>query len=484
MQKLTENRTSVRHQPVKPHLWLTFIFEKLWLPLAGMAFDAFLISAAFYFAHTLRFGFLAQLLPPPAFQPFYVISSNFYAILPVWLMVFFYSAKLYDDLAVKPEDLFARALHGCLLSVIFSFALTFLLKNFEQSRLVYALTLPLATIFVFSGNMVLRKVRALVLRHIGPVKTVLVAGQGKSAEAVLSALGKGTFCRALSANPSDKNLLFDAVAAEDVDTVVLANASFDKADIVDVADRLEQLGVELFIVPGMVELRLGEVQFNQAFGLPVMRIYHTSFSGSNYWFKRCFDLLFCALIALFGFMPFLLVALLIKLESPGPVLYRQKRYGYKGSVFYAFKFRTMYKDAEARVAQMRAQAEQDGPYFKVKNDPRITPLGKWLRRLSIDEFPQFLNVVLGEMSVVGPRPLAVSSGEKEALEAEYGKDAVKTFNVLPGITGLWQVSGRSDLGDDQRFALDLYYIEHWSLGLDLKIILKTPFAMVSSRGAY
>ena len=128
--------------------------------------------------------------------------------------------------------------------------------------------------------------------------------------------------------------------------------------------------------------------------------------------------------------------------------------------------------------------DQKGAFFKAKNDPRVTRVGKWLRRFSVDEFPQFLNVLLGEMSVVGPRPLALTTGEIEALERDFGETAKKRANLLPGITGLWQVSGRSDVTSEQRFSLDLFYIEHWSLGMDLEIILKTPYVMVFGKGAY
>jgi lipopolysaccharide/colanic/teichoic acid biosynthesis glycosyltransferase len=166
------------------------------------------------------------------------------------------------------------------------------------------------------------------------------------------------------------------------------------------------------------------------------------------------------------------------------VLYKQRRYGYKGRVFDAYKFRTMVVDAEKKIASVKHLNDQKGAFFKSKDDPRVTRVGKWLRRFSLDEFPQFLNVVLGEMSVVGPRPLALTTGEVEALERDFGATAKKRMNILPGITGLWQVSGRSDVSSERRFSLDLFYIEHWSLGMDLEIILKTVPAMLFGKGAY
>jgi lipopolysaccharide/colanic/teichoic acid biosynthesis glycosyltransferase len=204
----------------------------------------------------------------------------------------------------------------------------------------------------------------------------------------------------------------------------------------------------------------------------------------NFTAKRAFDLSFCLLVFLIAGLPWLLAVLLIRLDSQGPALYKQKRYGYKSRIFYAYKFRTMVQDAESRVAAVKAAHAPSGAFFKVKDDPRITRAGRWLRRFSLDEFPQFINVLMGDMSVVGPRPLALASGEMETLQREFGETAKKRMNTLPGITGLWQVSGRSDVASDQRFALDMFYIEHWSLGLDLEIILKTIPAILSAKGAY
>ena len=144
----------------------------------------------------------------------------------------------------------------------------------------------------------------------------------------------------------------------------------------------------------------------------------------------------------------------------------------------------MVADAEAALDEVRGMNDQKDGFFKAKHDPRVTFVGRWLRRFSLDEFPQFINVLRGEMSVVGPRPLAVKTAEMAELIRQFGPTAKKRMNALPGITGLWQVSGRSDISTEQRFALDMFYIEHWSMGLDLEIILKTIPAMLSSRGAY
>jgi len=460
--------------------FLAAFFEKFWLPLAGLALDAGLLTAAFYCAWLLRFRFgpVLALIPPPEMQDFSATSAILPAIIPLWLLVFYYSAKLYDGADVPAEDVFVRALHGCVLGAVLALALSFLLKNFSQSRLLYVFALPLSTLFVFAGNVLLRALQRLALENCGWKKRMLVVGGGKPAELARAALARAACRMAINAAESTKDGLLSLVREHSINHVLLANASFNKSEIVEIADRLELEGVELSIIPGIVELRTGEVQLDTSLGIPVIKIYHTSFSGSNYWTKRLFDLGFCALVFLLGAVPFLLVVLLIKLDSRGPAFYRQKRVGRNGRVFEIYKFRTMTADAETRLGEITHLNERDGNVFKMKNDPRVTRAGRWLRRPSVDEFPQLLNVVRGEMSVIGPRPPTVGEYEK------YDEVSKKRLHVLPGITGLWQVSGRADLDFEQMLALDFYYIEHWSLGLDLLITLKTPFAMVSSKGAY
>jgi lipopolysaccharide/colanic/teichoic acid biosynthesis glycosyltransferase len=175
---------------------------------------------------------------------------------------------------------------------------------------------------------------------------------------------------------------------------------------------------------------------------------------------------------------FVVVAIAIKLDSPGPVFFVQDRFGLNKRRFRMIKFRTMRADAESRMQELEHLNEKSGPIFKIKNDPRITRLGRWLRRTSIDELPQLINVLFGEMSVVGPRPLSV----RDALRMELAWQK-RRFSVKPGLTCLWQVSGRSNLSFEQWMELDLEYIDHWSLKLDASILLRTIPAIMSARGA-
>lgn len=194
--------------------------------------------------------------------------------------------------------------------------------------------------------------------------------------------------------------------------------------------------------------------------------------------KRMLDIVGSLIALLLGFPLFFVLGILIKMTSPGPILFTQTRVGLGGERFTCFKFRSMYLDAEARLNQLRAHNEVSGPVFKIRHDPRITPLGRVLRKYSLDELPQFLNVLFGDMSLVGPRPPIPSEVEKYTLR-QLGRLSVK-----PGLTCLWQISGRSDIDFERWVELDLQYVERMSFWEDLRILLMTVPAVITGRGAY
>jgi exopolysaccharide biosynthesis polyprenyl glycosylphosphotransferase len=213
-------------------------------------------------------------------------------------------------------------------------------------------------------------------------------------------------------------------------------------------------------------------------GLPLFELRPPALVGWEWALKRGFDILVSSFVIIVASPIWAGIALAIKLTSPGPVFYRDRRIGLGEQSFGMFKFRTMYADAAERQAALEVDNEASGPLFKIKNDPRVTPVGGFLRRFSIDEMPQVLNVLGGEMSLVGPRPLPIR--DYEQLQQWHRK----RYLVLPGMTGLWQVSGRIDLSFDDLVRLDFYYIENWSIWLDITILAKTLPAVLARRGAY
>jgi exopolysaccharide biosynthesis polyprenyl glycosylphosphotransferase len=236
--------------------------------------------------------------------------------------------------------------------------------------------------------------------------------------------------------------------------------------------------VKLRVVPGAITLMKSKPILSENVGVPLFEVGYPRLDNTQRGLKRLLDVV-GSLFGLVLLFPLLLaVAALIKATSPGPVFFRQKRAGADGKVFLCYKFRSMYADAEKRQVELEAQNEADGAIFKIKNDPRVTPVGRFIRRWSIDELPQLINVLFGEMSLVGPRPMPLRDFE------QMGELHKKRLAAVPGITGYWQASGRSDLFFEDMVRLDLYYIENWSLGLDVKIILKTVGTVLRHEGAY
>ncbi|WP_308201102.1 sugar transferase [Paractinoplanes maris] len=270
-----------------------------------------------------------------------------------------------------------------------------------------------------------------------------------------------------------------AVEQADADTVVVLSCpELDGEALRRLAWRLERDEVDLVVASALVDVAGARTTIRPFDGLPMLHVEHPRLHGGSRLVKEVFDRL-GALALLMVFGPLLLtIALCVRYTSRGPVLFRQVRVGRDGRLFRIFKFRSMFVDAEARLAELRHLNEHDGVLFKMRDDPRVTRVGRYLRRFSLDELPQLLNVVLGQMSLVGPRPPLPSE------VAAYADDVRRRLAVKPGMTGLWQVSGRSDLPWEEAVRLDLRYVENWTLSLDLVILLRTMTAVVRSSGAY
>lgn len=241
---------------------------------------------------------------------------------------------------------------------------------------------------------------------------------------------------------------------------------------------LEEQGIAVHLLSDFFESQIANAQPARLQGMNFISLHSSPRVGWHVELKRLLDIVGAAFLLVLLSPVFLLAAILVKLESSGPVFFVQERMGYNKRRFLLFKFRTMCVDAEARMKEIEHLNEKDGPIFKIKNDPRITRVGKWLRKTSIDELPQLVNVVLGDMSLVGPRPLSIR--DALGMNAAWQK---RRFSVKPGITCLWQVSGRSNLSFKEWMLLDLEYIDRWSLVLDFLILLRTIPAVLLGRGA-
>jgi exopolysaccharide biosynthesis polyprenyl glycosylphosphotransferase len=268
------------------------------------------------------------------------------------------------------------------------------------------------------------------------------------------------------------------IEEQDVDEVIITLPWMYHRKIMGVVRACERRNVNVHIVPDLFQMSLSRVDVDDLGGIPLVGVREVGFGQKVRTIKRALDIAGAALGLTLG-APFLgLIAAAIRLDSPGPIIFRQTRVGANGELFEMYKFRSMVEGAEEELDELRDLNEVDGPIFKMRDDPRVTRVGRILRRTSLDELPQLWNVLRGDMSMVGPRPPLPSE------VTEYIEWHKKRLEVRPGVTGLWQVSGRSLVSFDEQCLLDIYYIENWSLWLDFKILLRTIPQILFGNGAY
>ena len=370
------------------------------------------------------------------------------------------------------------------------------LVNIDLSRAYVLIALPTVTLFDLAARYVMRK-RLHKLRGTGRCMLSVVAVGHESAVAdLVKELGRDryhgmTVVGACVAHPSEGDEVAGVPVYGDLDDVTAAVRSFG-ADTVAVlacpemdgirlrslAWELEKTGTDLCLSPALLDVAGPRTTIRPTAGLTLLHVDHPQLSGFRVVIKDLFDRCVAAAALLLLFPLMVLLGATIWLHDRGPALFTQTRVGKEGRVFRIYKFRTMVVDAEKRRAELLPSNDHDGILFKIRKDPRVTVVGAHLRRWSADELPQLLNVLLGDMSLVGPRPAL------PAEAAEYADHVRRRLVVKPGLTGLWQVSGRADLSWEESVRLDLRYVENWSFALDLQIMWKTISAIVRRSGAY
>jgi exopolysaccharide biosynthesis polyprenyl glycosylphosphotransferase len=402
----------------------------------------------------------------------------------------FARSGLYSERAQRPG---LSRIVGSLFQVAFV-ALLFAVINGEHFSSYYLFygSLAFALLYVSVLRAAYEWITGAILRATGRRRRALLVGTGGHIRDVAHALSDEArspieVVGFLSPNALPENGLKPlgtledlerVLATGDVDEVIIADPDFPQVEAVELVDQCSQRGVRVRLAPSTMEILIHRAEFVPGQSVPLFELGPPVFEGVDFALKRTFDVVGATLL-LAVLSPLLLaITLAVRLSSRGPVLYRSTRRGIGQRPFACLKFRTMHTDAEELQAELEALNEATGALFKIRRDPRLTRVGRVLRRFSLDELPQLINVLRGEMSLVGPRPLP--QRDYERLEDWHRK----RYLVLPGITGLWQVSGRSELDFDDLVHLDFIYLERWSLALDLTILLKTIPAVLSRRGAY
>ena len=424
-------------------------------------------------------------------------ANPFRFIFLSWVLVTVLSNKAYDLYQTKREIFETveiwKVLKSVILASLIMIVAMFTVKITDFPRSILILVTVLA-FFCLSTWRILKRifVEYLVTKGYNNYN-ILIIGAGKVGVALLQEIQKKPTLGMIMVGFLDDEKTgkvmsggvpilgkiddFVKVARREFINKIFITCHHDGEVFLKLLEQARELGIAVRVVPHGFELMTGEfTKFNIGF-IPILEycdeeLFHKQVG------KRLFDFVTALCLTVFIFPVLVVIAVLIKMDSPGPVLYLSKRYGRGGRMFNMYKFRSMLAGAERMADEIRARNEVDGPIFKIRKDPRMTKIGRVLRKYSLDELPQIFNVVKGDMSLVGPRPLPISQIEKEDLQQ------LRRLEVRPGITGLWQTRGRSDLSFVRLVKWDVWYINNWSFWLDLKILLKTIPVVIKGNGAY
>jgi exopolysaccharide biosynthesis polyprenyl glycosylphosphotransferase len=452
-----------------------------------LALDFLGVALAIFTALALKEGLLGNFKVTPAYHE----TRNILAFAYLLTALLFARSGLYSARAQRPglSRIVGSLFEVTVVALIFAVVSG---EHFSSYYLFYG-SLLFALVYVSSLRAIFEAATGALQRVVGYQRRTLLVGTGKQVRDVADALVDrlhdapvevvGFLSRDAGAANGLRSLgtldhLEAVLSAERIDEVIIADPDFPQTDAVELVDQCHRCGVRVRIAPSTMEILIHRAEFVPGQSVPLFELNPPVFEGIDFALKRTFDLIGATLLLVLLSPLLLAIVLAVRLSSRGPVVFHSTRRGIGQRPFRCLKFRTMHTDAEQRQADLEELNEASGALFKIREDPRLTPVGRLLRRFSLDELPQLVNVLRGEMSLVGPRPLP--ERDYEMLEEWHRK----RYLVLPGITGLWQVSGRAELDFDDLVHLDFLYLERWSLALDLTILLKTVPAVLSQRGAY
>jgi exopolysaccharide biosynthesis polyprenyl glycosylphosphotransferase len=458
-----------------------------------LALDVIAVLAAGFIAMALRFDGVEGRFRGTSY------TEITFAVVPIWVALLWATRSYEERYLGTGSDEYRRVFDASVRFIALVSLIAFL-GHYEFSRRYVGVLLLVGTLLLLAGRYIARKYLHWLRRHGRCAHRVVLAGDRKQVSALYETFmgrreagflvvgactpeGREDVIAVHSLEPlpvlGSMREIVDAVRVVGGDTVALASGNAFGSDVVKhLAWELEGSGVALLVAPGLVDVAGPRIHIRPVAGLPLLHVEEPEFTGARRLLKAGFDHLVAATLVVLLSPLILLLALIVGCTSRGGVLFKQDRVGLGGRVFCTWKFRTMRADAEHLLRELQHHNEHNGVLFKMRRDPRVTRIGRFLRRTSLDELPQLFNVLRGEMSLVGPRPPLPNEVER------YHPDVHRRLLVKPGMTGLWQVSGRSELSWEDTVRLDLYYVENWSLALDFQILWRTVAAVTQGRGAY
>ncbi len=463
-----------------------------WWPVLLRISDLNLIFCAFLLAYWLRYH-----VQDPTFQADLITYIPFGLTLVFFLFCSFQFSKVYRPRRnrIWLEEVYTIA-SATTVGVVALIILNLTFGQLSYSRLIFLYTAAFVTLLLGISRGIIYAVRSYLRNQGIGLERVVLVGAGDMGLMVLRTIAARPslgyqLIGFLDDNPAKNQTdigrfqalgplgnFADILQEHDIDTAIICLPWQSHYTIAHLLYVCEQTAVKAQIVPDFFQLTKNQMKVEQLNGIPLITTRDVSIAGWNLFVKRVLDVTLAIVASVVALPLGALIALSIRLSSPGPAFYSQTRIGRNGRPFKIYKFRSMIVDAEAHLDQIADRNEASGPLFKMRDDPRHTAIGRILRRFSLDELPNLINVFRGEMSLVGPRPNVPEE------VAQYKDWHQKRLSVSPGMTGLWQVSGRSDLTFDEMVLLDIYYAENWSLTLDLSILLRTIPKVLAADGAY
>ena len=470
--------------------------EKLLLITALIAVDLLMLSVGFSLAYFVRFELAQAWFFQSTSSQLNFYSSLVFLLTPIWIVVFKFF-NLYDlNKLFSGVNEYAQVFNACTLGAMIIVICTFFDPDFIIARAWLVLAWAFVILFVLFGRFSLRRVvqqmrakerfltRALVIgaNEEGQAIAEQLLGNPKSGVKLVGFVDNGTTPKhSISVGLSilgSLDAIINLIEQHGIEEVIISSTALSREELLKLVQTLSSLNLPVYFSSGLYEMLTTGVEVREVNNVPLLKINKVRLTGLDLTLKRLLDVS-VSLIALFFLLPVMaIIGMIVRFDSKGPIFHLRRVVGVGGKQFNALKFRTMYVDADERLARDPELLREFERNFKLKDDPRVTRAGKFLRKTSLDELPQLMNVLIGQMSLVGPR--MITEGEL----ALYGKWQMNLATVKPGITGLWQVSGRSDVSYDERVKLDMQYIRNYTIWFDIYILWRTIPVVLSKHGAY